>query len=100
VTGVVSAVLVTAGVLVTVCSALAGLLLRRTFLRLHLLTPVSTVAAPLIGLGLAVANGWSLTTATDLLVAAVMALTGPALGAATGRLVAQHDSLVSDDPPG
>ncbi|GDY29644.1 hypothetical protein GTS_12770 [Gandjariella thermophila] len=97
--GVVAAVLVTAGVLVVVCAAVAGVLFRRLYLRLHVLTPISSVGAQLIGLGLAVTNGWSLTTATDLLVVAVVTVTGPALGAALGRLAAQHDGLVPEDPP-
>lgn len=97
--GVVAAVLVTTGVLVVVCAAVAGLLFRRLFLRLHVLTPIGSVGAPLVGLGLVVTNGWSLTTATDLLVVAVVAATGPALGAATARLAAQHEGLVPEDPP-
>jgi len=96
--GVVAAVLVTAGVLVVVCAALAALAFRRLYRRLHVLAPVSSVGGPLIGLGLAVTNGWSLTTATVLLVVAVLAMTGPVLGAATARLAAQHNGLVPEDP--
>lgn len=99
VAAVAATVLVTAGVLVVVCAALAALAFRGLFRRLHVLAAVSSVGGPLIGLGLAAANGWSLTTATDLLVVAVLAATGPVLGAATARLAAQHDRLVPEDPP-
>jgi hypothetical protein len=44
----------------------------------------------LIGAGLAVANGWGLTTATVLLTVMLLAVTGPVLGAAMARLAGQH----------
>jgi multicomponent Na+:H+ antiporter subunit G len=60
--------------------------------RLHFLAPVTSVGGPLIGAGLAVANGWNLTTATVLLTVAVLALTGPILGAAIGRLTRRSET--------
>jgi multicomponent Na+:H+ antiporter subunit G len=57
---VVAQVLVFAGVAVVVVSALAMLRARTLLNRLHLLAPVTTLGAPLVGLGLALAGGWTL----------------------------------------
>lgn len=95
----VSAVLVAAGVLVCVAASL-GVLLPRTVLdRIHFLTPVTSVGAPLIGLGLAVGTGWHLSTALILLTALVLAVTGPVLAAATARVAAQRQRLVPAESP-
>jgi multicomponent Na+:H+ antiporter subunit G len=89
---VLGTVLVWLGVAVTVLSAVAALRLRRLLTRLHALTPVTVLGGPLVGVGLALRSGWTLTTATLLLIALLLALTGPALGAITARLVARQDT--------
>lgn len=95
----VAAVLVGLGVLVVVVAAWGALLPATTRGRLHFLTPVTSLGAPLTGIGLAVGTGWHLSTATILLIVAVLALTGPALGAATGRMSAERDRVVPAEPP-
>jgi multisubunit Na+/H+ antiporter MnhG subunit len=92
-------VLVALGVTVVVLSALSTSLLPSLFPRLHLLTPVTSLGGPLVGAGLAVVNGWTLTTATVLLTVALLALTGPVLGAATGRVAAQQEGLLDEGEP-
>jgi multicomponent Na+:H+ antiporter subunit G len=84
--GLVSDLLLGAGVLVTVASATAALLVRSLYDRLHFLTPVTSLAGPLVGAALAIENGWGTTTGQILFVVLLLALTGPVLGAATGRL--------------
>lgn len=84
---VVAAVATGAGVLVVVASAVRALTTRDVVVRLHLVTPVTSVGGPLLGLGLAVANGWTLTSAQILFTVFLLALTGPVLTSATGRLV-------------
>jgi multicomponent Na+:H+ antiporter subunit G len=83
---VVAAVSAGAGVLVVVGSALRALVTRDALARLHLVTPVTSVGGPLLGLGLAITNGWTLATAQILFTVFLLALTGPVLGSATGRL--------------
>jgi multicomponent Na+:H+ antiporter subunit G len=90
-------VLVGAGALVAVLACLAALRSRSVYRRLHYLTAVTSLAAPLIGIGAIVADGPGLTGASVLLVILVLAITGPVLGAATGRLNAQHDGIVDDE---
>jgi multicomponent Na+:H+ antiporter subunit G len=88
-----------AGLAVMVASALGALVLRRVYSRLHFLTPMTSVGAPLIGLALAIQNGWGLTMGQIVLIAGLLAVTGPVLQAATGRVTAQIDGLISKDSP-
>ena len=89
---VVAGVLIWLGVLVVVLSAAAALVLRPVHPRLHALAPVTSLAGPLIGVGLAIVNGLSLTTATILLIVVLLAITGPALTAAMARLAAEREA--------
>ncbi|RSM91622.1 hypothetical protein DMH04_01175 [Kibdelosporangium aridum] len=86
-----SIALVFLGTLVTVLSVLSALRLRPAVARLHTLTPITSLGSPLIGAGVVIANGWSLTSVTVLAIAVLMAVTGPALSAATARLTAQEE---------
>ena len=88
---VVAAVLIWLGVAVAVLSVLAALRLSPVNPRLHAVAPVTSLAGPLVGLGLVVANGWSLTSVTVLLIVGLLASTGPVLVAATARLAAERE---------
>jgi multicomponent Na+:H+ antiporter subunit G len=74
------------GVLITVLASVAAVVVRTVVDRLHFLTVITSVAAPLVGVALAIQNGWGFTTAQILLTVVLLAVTGPVLGAATGRL--------------
>jgi multicomponent Na+:H+ antiporter subunit G len=89
--------LLAAGCLVAVASSIAAVVTRDFYRRLHFLTPVTTIAGPLVGLALAVANGWSLTTAIILLTVALLLVSGAVLTSATGRVAAQRDGIVDDE---
>lgn len=88
---VLAGVLIWLGVLVVVLSAVAALALPPIHPRLHALTPVTSLGGPLIGAGLAVANGPNLTTATVVLVVVLLAVTGPAVTAAMARLATERE---------
>ena len=88
-----------AGIAAVVLSGLGALTLRRVYNRLHYLTPMTSIGAPLIGLALAIGNGWGLTMAMDLFIVFLLALTGPALEAATGRTAAQREGLIEPESP-
>lgn len=96
---VVAGVLAGTGVAVAVAAAIGALLPRPALGRLHFLTPVTSIAAPLVGIGIAVDTGVHLATAMVLVIVAVIAGTGPALAAATGRVSAQHDRRVDTESP-
>jgi multicomponent Na+:H+ antiporter subunit G len=87
------------GVLVTVLSALGAALLSSTLDRLHLITLTTTIGVPLVGLGLALENGWSMTTAMVVLICVVLTGSGPVITAATGRVQAQREGLVEQESP-
>lgn len=92
-------VLLAAGLLVTVVSAVGALVMRTVYNRMHFLTPVTSLAGPLLGLALAIENGWGLTTAVILFTVFLLALSGAVLEAATGRLAAQREGLLPADSP-
>jgi multisubunit Na+/H+ antiporter MnhG subunit len=92
-------VLVGAGVLVAVLSCLAALRSRSVYRRLHYLTAVTSLAGPLVGIAAIVMDGPGLTGASVLLVILALAVTGPVLGAATGRLNARRDGVVHTETP-
>lgn len=89
-------ILLALGTLVAVTSAIGALVTKDFYRRLHWLTPVTSFGGPLVGLALAVANGWSLTTAIVVLIVILLAVTGSVLAAATGRVAAQRDGIVDD----
>ncbi|TSD95389.1 monovalent cation/H(+) antiporter subunit G [Skermania sp. ID1734] len=95
----IAAVLEYAGVAVVVFSGVGAVIARPTYMRLHFLTPMTSLATPLIAAALIVANGWGLTSGTVALIAVLLMLTGPALEAATARMTAQrHDEAKTESP--
>ncbi len=96
---VVTGVLVGVGTLIAVLAALAALRSRSVFRRLHYLTVLTSVATPLVGVGAIVADGPGLTGASVLVIIVLVAVTGPILGAATGRLNAQRDGVIEQETP-
>jgi multicomponent Na+:H+ antiporter subunit G len=96
---VIADLFVFAGVAVVLASAAGMLRARGLLARLHLLSPVTTVGAPLIGTGLALANGWNLGSGAILLTVLLLAVTGPVLQSATGRIEAQRQGAIDEELP-
>ncbi len=91
---------VTAGVVVAVLSALGAVAAGRDhYLRLHYVTPITSLAGPLVGVGLTIESGWGITSGQILLVVGLLAVSGPVASAATGRLFAQSDGTVRSESP-
>lgn len=93
----IGAAFVFAGCVVLVVACAAALLTRSVYVRLHFLTPVTSLAGPMIGIGLAIDQGVSLTSGLDLLIVGLLAATGPVLESATGRVAAQREGRVSSE---
>lgn len=91
-------ILVGLGTLLAALASVAALRSRSIYRRMHYLTILTTVAGPLIGAGAIVADGPGLAGASVLLVVLVLAITGPALSAATARLNAQRDQVGKREP--
>jgi multicomponent Na+:H+ antiporter subunit G len=92
-------VLLWVGTAITVLSCLGALTFRRVYVRLHYLSPITSIGAPLVGLALAVKNGWGLTTAQDVFIVFLLAITGPVIEVATGRVSAQREGLIEGKSP-
>lgn len=90
---------VVAGTAVIVASAVAALLARDAFVRLHLATPMTSLGGPLIAAGLCIANGAGLTTASIALPTGLLFLAGPMLSAAIARMLAQRRGKVPAESP-
>lgn len=67
--------------------------------KVHFLSPVSSLGIPLVGAGVCVAEGWGITDGEIILIVALYFFTGPAMGAATGRLIAQQDGMLPAQGP-
>lgn len=87
------------GTVVAILASLAALRSRSVYRRLHYLTVLTSVAGPLVGVAMIVADGPGLTGATVLLIVVLLAVTGPILGAATARRNAQRDGLIKVESP-
>jgi multicomponent Na+:H+ antiporter subunit G len=92
-------VLLGLGVVVAILASLAALRSRSVYRRLHYLTVLTSLAAPLVGVSLIVSDGPGLTGASVLLITFLLAVTGPILSAATGRLNAQRDGVIEPESP-
>ena len=88
-----------AGVAVVVLSALAALRVRRPQDRLHFLTPTTALGTPLVGLGLVLENGWSLTSAQIVLICLLVMITGPVLSSSAMRVILQRDGAIPRESP-
>jgi multicomponent Na+:H+ antiporter subunit G len=87
------------GVALVVLTALASLRVRRPEDRLHFLTPATSVGTPLVCLGLAIENGWSLTSAQIVLVGVLVMITGPILASAAVRIAHQRQGRIPQESP-
>jgi multicomponent Na+:H+ antiporter subunit G len=66
--------------------------------RLHLLAPVTTIGAPLVGAGLIVYNGLTLTSGQIALIVAILAITGPSITVAVARANRQRENSTTEEP--
>lgn len=88
------------GVAVAVASAIAALIAGVDhYNRLHFVTPITSLAGPLIAVGLCIQTGWGITAGTIILIVGLLFVGGPITAAATGRLMAQSEDLVDSEPP-
>jgi multisubunit Na+/H+ antiporter MnhG subunit len=92
-------VLLALGVGLVVLASLAALRSRSVFRRLHYLTVVTSLAGPLVAVAVLVADGFGLTALSVVLILVLLAVTGPVLSAATGRLNAQREHVIEVDSP-
>ncbi len=88
------------GVAVVIASVVGALVIGTDpFNRLHFVTPITSVAGPLIAVGLCVQTGWGITAGTIILVVGLLFIAGPVTAAATGRMMAQERGEVESEAP-
>lgn len=91
----VALILVSVGTAVVAASALGALAMGPHPLdRLHYLTPVTSLGIPLVVAGLCVGNGWGITSGQIMVIGVLAFVAGPVLGAATGKLLLEHEEEV------
>ena len=95
----VAVTLVITGTVVVVASCMGALVAKGAYHRLHFATPVTSLGGPLIGIGLSVANGPGLTTASILLPTFLLFFASPVLSAAIARALAQSEGRISSEAP-
>jgi multisubunit Na+/H+ antiporter MnhG subunit len=83
--------------LVVVLSAVGVLAARDTLPRMHFISPVTSVAAPLTAVAYVVDQGVGLAGGLVVAIAVLLAVTGPPLGAAIARLSAAEHGLVPSE---
>lgn len=87
----ITAVVVSLGILVVIACAIRAATARDDLVRLHMLAPVTALGVPLLGLGVAIDTGWTWTTGTVVLVVVLLAVTGPPLTGAIARVIAANE---------
>lgn len=95
----VSLALVALGTMVVVASCVGALVARDAYHRLHFAAPVTSLGGPLIAIGLSVANGAGLTTASILFPVFLMMFASPVLSAAIARTLAERDGRIPGAEP-
>jgi hypothetical protein len=88
------------GVAVVIASVVGALVMGTDSLnRLHFVTPITSVAGPLIAVGLCIQTGWGITAGSIILVVGLLFVAGPVTAAASGRLMAQARDEVDSEAP-
>jgi multisubunit Na+/H+ antiporter MnhG subunit len=96
---VAQAVCAALAVLIVAYAAGGAFLARSPLARLHFLAPVTTLAVPLLAVASVLSLGVSLGSASIIVTAAALAVSGPALTAAVGRsLAAEAGADVGKEP--
>jgi multisubunit Na+/H+ antiporter MnhG subunit len=81
------------GVLAAAFGCVGAVLAREPLARLHFLAPVTTLGVPLFSVAAVIYFGFSLGSATIILIALVAAFGGPAVTIAVGRSLADERGL-------
>lgn len=87
------------GVAVVVLAAVSAAVVPGVLTRLHLLTVVTSLGVPVAAIGVAVLDGGGLAGGMTLAAAAILALSGPAVSGAIGRVVVQREGGAPEDSP-
>lgn len=99
-THAVALVLVSLGCTVIAAASVGAVAVRGdVFVRLHFVTPVTSLGAPLVCVGLSVESGQPWVIAELLLIGLLLFAAGPVLESATARAAAQARGIEGEEQP-
>lgn len=96
---VIGLALIAVGTAVAVVATATAVAARDVFDRLHLVTPLTSLSAPLVAAGVCVQSGQPWVIAEVLVIVMLLFVSGPVLESATGRVAAQRAGRVSEEQP-
>ncbi len=85
------------GAAIAILASIGASVVRDPLDRLHLLAPVTSLAGPLIGLGLALRDGVTLAAGVVVVCVAILAVAGAVLVSATARAIREAEREPADD---
>jgi multicomponent Na+:H+ antiporter subunit G len=87
-------VLASLATLIIVLSAAGALVVRSPLARLHFLSPVTSLAAPVLGVALVLQQGWGISAGLIVLTIGLLAASSPVLESAIARLIGLTDGIL------
>lgn len=96
---IIETVLAGLAVLIVAFGSVGALLAREPLAKLHFLAPVTSLAAPLFAVAAMIYFGFSLGSAAIVLIALVVAFSGPAVTIAIARTLAAEEDLDAGTSP-
>jgi multicomponent Na+:H+ antiporter subunit G len=89
-------VLASLGTLIIVLSGAGALIVRGPLARLHFLSPITSLAGPLLGVALVLQQGWGIASGLILLTIGLLAVSSPVLESATARLIGLEQGILPE----
>jgi multicomponent Na+:H+ antiporter subunit G len=86
-------------VVVTLAGLGAAVVRGDVFTRLHFVTPVTSVGAPFVGVGLCVESGQPWVVAEVLVIVLLLFISGPVLESSAARAAAQDRGIEDEEQP-
>lgn len=87
------------GVALMVITAVVVMCVRNPLISMHFLAPITSLAAPTIGLAAVLDLGWQISSTLVAVTVLLLGISGPACSAAIARFLAQEDGLVPPNSP-
>lgn len=89
-------VLASLATLIIVLSGAGALIVRGSLARLHFLSPITSLAGPLLGVALVLQQGWGIASGLILLTVGLLAVSSPVLESATARLIGLEQGILPE----
>lgn len=84
------------GTLIIVLAASGALIVRTPLARLHFLSPVTSLAGPVLCVALVLQQGWGIASGLVVLTVGLLAASSPVLESATARLIGLEEGILPE----